>query len=137
MTLAIAAIFVAIAAPAFTDLIARTRTKSVAAELYAALSRTRSEALMRNTQMTISAKNGAWQSGWTVASTGGTNIDDRGATAGVSVSGPTSVAFNASGRLPSVTPPMFVVTSAASTTATVCVSVDLGGRPYIKMAATC
>ena len=138
VSVSIVAIFAAMAAPAFTDLIARTRTKSVASELYAALSRARSEALMRNTQIAISAKSGSWQTGWVVADTiGGGNIDDRGATSGVSVTGPASVSFNASGRLPSAAAPMFVVTSPASTTATACVSVDLGGRPYIKMAATC
>lgn len=139
VAMAIAAIFAALAAPSFTELIARTRTKSVASELYAALSRTRSEALMRNTQIAVTAKNGSWQSGWIVAdpSASGVSIDDRGATAGVSVSGPASVAFNASGRLPSSAPPMFVVTSPTSSNATACVSVGLSGRPYIKMAATC
>ncbi len=139
VSLAIIAIFAALAAPSFADLIARTRTKSVASELYAALSRTRSEALVRNTQITVSAKAGSWQSGWIVAdpNNSGVSIDDRGATAGVSVSGPASVAFNASGRLPSSAPPMFVVTSPASSTATACVSVGLSGRPYIIMAATC
>lgn len=138
VAIAIVAIFAALAAPSFAELIARTRTKSVASELHAALSRTRSEALMRNTQITIVAKSGSWQSGWVVSDpSGGGNIDDRGATAGVSVSGPASVSFNASGRLSSSAPPMFVVTSPVSAAATACVSVDLGGRPYIKMAATC
>ena len=136
----IIAIFTTIAIPSLTAVSARTKTKNVAAELYAALSKTRSEALLRNTSITVTAKSGSWQNGWTITNPATTlaAIEDHGALSGVNVVGPASVTFNASGRLPSVAPPTFDVSSSVSSAAAAaCISVDLTGRLYMKSASAC
>ncbi len=138
VALTITVILATLAVPSFKETIARSKTKSVASELYASLARTRSEALSRNATIIVTPKAGKWESGWTISNPAAdAPIDDRGPTSGLTVTGPDSVSYTASGRLPATSAPRFIITATSSTTATACVSVDLSGRPYMKMAATC
>ena len=140
VVITIAVILATLAAPSFTTTIARNKTRSVASELYASLSRTRSEALSHNATVSLSAKAGGWNAGWSITNPvmSDTTIDERASTAGVIVSAnTTTVAYSSWGRLNNTTAPMFVVTSAVSDAATTCVSVDLSGRPYMKSASSC
>ncbi|MBC7513461.1 MAG: GspH/FimT family pseudopilin [Herminiimonas sp.] len=134
----IVAIFMGIAMPSFTTLTGRIKAKSVASELHATLLKARSEALMRNVSIEVRPKSGNWKNGWTVAYSAATVLlDDRGETAGVTVTGPVSVTFNAAGRLPPATPPPFIITSLGANPTITCVSVDLSGRPYSKVGDSC
>ena len=140
VVITIAVILATLAAPSFTTTIARNKTRSVASELYASLSRTRSEALSHNATVSLSAKSGGWNAGWSITNPvmSDTIIDERASTAGVVVSAnTTTVAYSPWGRLSNTTAPMFVVTSSVSNAATTCVSVDLSGRPYMKAASSC
>ena len=140
ITMSVAAILLAVAVPSFSSLIANQRAKAVASELYAALSETRSAAITLNQNVTVSAKTGGWAKGWQVLGPNNNVLEDRGTAGGVTVSGaPAAVTYTASGRLPSGTAaPMFVITTTGGgTTAYQCVSIDLGGHPYMHAAATC
>ncbi|GAB7546167.1 hypothetical protein CS8_058500 [Cupriavidus sp. 8B] len=140
VAVAIAGILAALAAPSFSSLIASQRAKGVASELFATLSRTRSEAIMRNANVTLSPKTGGWQNGWQILdpSNAANVLDDRGTTSGATVTGPANVVYRASGRLQAGAAPSFVIsTVAGSTTNYQCVSVDLNGRPYMLAASSC
>ncbi len=135
VTVSIAAILAVVAVPSFSRLTASQRTKALASELRAALLDTRSEALRLNQPVTLSAKAGGWNAGCQILDVNGAVLEDRGPAPGVSVTpAPATVTYNPSGRLPTGTaPPILVISAAtASTTNSQCVSVDLGGRPYVQ-----
>src|SRR5690348_15800172 len=53
-----------IAGPSFSNLIAGQRATNASTELYTALMTARSEAIKRNTKMTLQQKSGGWVNGW-------------------------------------------------------------------------
>ncbi len=136
----IAGILAAMAAPSFGSLIASQRAKAVASELFATLTRARSEAIARNTAVTMSPKAGGWQSGWQILdpANAANVLDDRSSTSGTTIVGPATVTYRASGRLQAGAAPSFVVTATSGSATTYqCVSVDLSGRPYMQAASSC
>jgi len=143
VTVAMAAILASIAVPSFSGFIASQRAKAAASELFAELMRTRSEAIMRNANITVSQYSGGWNNGWYVENpTNPTSIpnalDNHGALSAVTVVGPATVTYRPSGRVQATAAPMFVITTTSgSATNHQCVSVDLNGRPYMQAAATC
>ncbi|MHB8668787.1 MAG: GspH/FimT family pseudopilin [Burkholderiales bacterium] len=134
VVLAITGILAALAGPSFSQFIKNQRMKSMASDLNASLTLTRSEAIKRNTNVTMSpATAGAWQSGWQIAdpTNAGANIEVHGAFTGVTATGPASVTYLSSGRAQGTTAPAFDI-SAPGSSNQYCVSVDLSGRPNVK-----
>jgi type IV fimbrial biogenesis protein FimT len=141
--IAVTGILATLATPSFANLIASQRARSVASELYVALTKARSEAIMRNANVTLSPKPGGWQNGWQIldpsnASNASNVLDDRGLASGATITGPTSVIYRASGRIQGNSSPSLIITATAgNSTIYQCVSVDLSGRPYMKAASSC
>ncbi|WP_019142913.1 GspH/FimT family pseudopilin [Noviherbaspirillum massiliense] len=135
---AIVAILAAMAAPSFSTMIANQRARAAATDLHTALIKARSEAIKRNTSVSL-VPNVAndWQSGWKIPnpSNPALDIEDKAAVSGVTITGPVSVIFQSSGRIKGSTTPSFEV-SAPRATKRWCGSVDLSGRPYLK-ASSC
>lgn len=132
ITVAIAAILAALAAPSFSSLIASQRMKNVATDIYLALAKARSEAIKRDTNVTLSPNTGGWAAGWEILdpadATGTTKIEDHEAISNTAISGPTSVIYRSSGRVSGTSAPKFDITATGSTSHT-CVTVDLSGLP--------
>ena len=138
--MSIVAILTAIAVPSFASLTASQRAKTAGAEIYSALLTTRSIAIQRNANVTLAPISGNWANGWQILDPANpaSALDNRGATTGVTITGPGSIIYRPSGRVLSGSATDFLVTSTVrSTQFNQCVSVDLGGRPYIVSAATC
>lgn len=134
VTLTVIAILAGIAAPSFNRIIATQRAKSIASDLVTVLTRTRSEAIKRNMDVTLSpVSDGQWQLGWAVLNPGpaGGNLEQHAAIVNATVTGPASVVFHPNGRLRGNTTPSFDI-SAAGSSEHRCVLVDLSGRPYAK-----
>ncbi len=143
IVLVIIAILASLTAPSFSQFIKSQRMKSMASDLNASLSLTRSEAIKRNENVTLSpATAGAWQSGWKIADpdNAGLNIQVHSAFTGLVVTGaggataPASVTYQSSGRVQGNVAPAFNI-SAPGVTDQRCVSVDLSGRPNVKASA--
>ena len=135
VTISIAAVLAAIAAPSFRDFVAGQRIKTASYDISYSLTNARSEALKRNANVVMAPNGGGWQNGWTV--TAGTPVVGRHeAFSDLTVSGPaTNLTYNNSGRLTSAVNP-FAISSSASATATPrCVSIDLTGLPKSKAGA--
>lgn len=66
VTLAIAGVLATVAVPNMSGFLASMRAKDVSFELVSDLTIARSEALKRNTEVTLKAKSGAWVNGWQV-----------------------------------------------------------------------
>jgi type IV fimbrial biogenesis protein FimT len=140
ITVGIAAILLVIALPSFTSLVASQTAKTVASELFASLLRTRSEAIARNANVTVSPLTGAWNSGWQILDpANATNIlESHGAASAVSIAGPAAVTYRSSGRvLAGAAPTFLITTTSGASTNYECISINLGGRPYMKAASTC
>lgn len=75
ITLVVAAILLALAAPSFRDMIANNRLSGTTNQLQAALNLARGEGIKRNGLVTVSSASGSndWSDGWSV-SAGGTTI---------------------------------------------------------------
>lgn len=127
--LAILGIMLAVAMPSFTELIERERARSAATDLIIALSRTRSEAIKRNTNVALSPKSGNWANGWEVPDPAtGTIIEDHGAVPAMVISGPATVVYQSSGRIQGGATPNFAISGNFAGSAR-CVTADLSGRP--------
>jgi len=139
VTVSLAAILATIAVPSFNGMIATQRARAFAADMYAALAKARSEAITLNQNVTLRANAGGWQNGWQILDANNNVLDNHAAATGVTVTPTPSVTYRASGRLPAGgAAPVFVIsTTSGATVNHQCVSVDLGGRPYMTAAAAC
>jgi len=137
VVLLIVIILSALAAPSFSNLIARQRTKSLATDFYFALAKTRSEALKRNTNITLAPISSSWQNGWQILDASSNVLDTHGSITGITISGaPSTVVYQNSGRIVGTTAPSFLATSTSDASIQSCVSTTLNGRPYMK-ASSC
>jgi type IV fimbrial biogenesis protein FimT len=130
---AITAILSAMAAPAFKSLVAGQRARATTTDLFSALLLARSEAIKRDTQVTLQPVAGGWQAGWTIPNPSDTGhpVANHGPVAGGTITGPDSVVYLPNGRVASDTAPSFdIVVDGASSHR--CVQVDLSGRPRMQ-----
>jgi type IV fimbrial biogenesis protein FimT len=130
----IAAILIALAAPAFAAFIVSQRASTAASDLYMALTVARSEATKRAANVTLSPATGGWKNGWVIAdpAVSGTNVLAHGALTGATVVGPDTVVFQRSGRIQGTAPSFTLTLASGSSTSKKCVLTDLSGRPYVK-----
>jgi type IV fimbrial biogenesis protein FimT len=130
---AIVGVLASLMGPSFKDLVASQRARAGATELYLALAKARSEAIKRNTNVTLSKKGANWQDGWQIVNPSDANakLEDRNAISGVTITGPDSVVYQATGRIRGNARPEFDF-SVSGTPAVACVTVDLSGLPTQK-----
>lgn len=129
--IAVTAILASVAAPSFSELIASQRAKGAASDMFASLLRTRSEAIKRNTEVTLAPSGLTWASGWSIAHPGDADIllEDRAAVVGATITGPDSVTYLPNGRVKGAAPPQFDIEVPGARQHR-CIEVDLSGRPY-------
>ena len=140
IAISIAAILATVAVPAFSSLIASQRAKTAASELFASLQKTRSEAIMRNANVTVSPLAGGWNTGWQILDplNAGNVLESHGAVVNVTMTGPLGVTYRPSGRVLAGAAPSFLIkTTSGSSTNYECISISLSGRPYEQAASTC
>jgi type IV fimbrial biogenesis protein FimT len=125
----IAAVMLGVAIPSFREFTAGQRVKNTAFDFAAALLLARSEAIKRNTPVTLAHAGAGWAEGWTVA-VGGNTLATKEAPASVTITtnpDPTvSVAYQANGRIAGTLSFQF---SAANSTAVRCVAISTSGVP--------
>lgn len=132
VTLAVGVTLTALAMPSFSTMVANQRGKSGAADLLTALTRTRSEAIKRNAEVTLApVRTSQWQEGWRIAHPSNANavLEEHGALANATISGPVSVAYLPNGRIKGSAAVSFTLTVSGNPQRH-CVRVDLSGRPY-------
>jgi type IV fimbrial biogenesis protein FimT len=137
VVISIIAILAAVAIPSFQSLIRSQRVKSSSYELFTSLMVARSEAIKRNTDVTITPVTaGSWQDGWQV-SAGGTVIKDQEALKGIAVSGaPASLTYKRTGRLSAAALPSFQLDiNPADSNFIRCITIELSGLPRTKKGA--
>lgn len=133
MVVAVLAIVVAVAAPSFRDMVLSQRVKNASFDVFSSLSYARSEAITRNTTVTVTPTGGSWSNGWTVTeSATGTVLRTQNAVSGISITGPVSVSYNGMGRLNAAATSFSLTGASLSASNLRCISIDLSGRPVVK-----
>jgi type IV fimbrial biogenesis protein FimT len=140
--LSVAAILVAIAVPSFSSFTTQQRIKAAAGDLFLAMGKARSQAIMRNTNVTLQPMNtsSGWQSGWGIQDpvNAGSFLDNHEAVSGVTIT-PTptaaSIVYQGSGRIRGGQSLQFLISSSASSANARCILLDPSGRPYLKATA--
>jgi type IV fimbrial biogenesis protein FimT len=129
------AVISAIAAPGMRSFAAGQKVKALAYDMTADLLLARSEALKRNTAVSVTASGASWSAGWTVAAgvenISTRNVADESISFTATPSVPTVITFDVNGRViaPSTQLRMTVQSSAATNnTSKRCIELDLSGR---------
>lgn len=137
VTMAIMIVLAGAAAPSFSSLLSSVRVRTAGSDLFTSLVRARSEAIKRNTDVSVVPVGGNWASGWTVTSASSTTpLESHGAVGGVATSGSTSFVFAGTGRVRATAAPAVTIrSSSSSSSAARCIRVDLSGRPNSSTSA--
>lgn len=148
IVVAILAILLAIAGPDFRNIIIATRIKNASFDVFSTLTQARSEAITRNTTVTVTQATGGWVNGWTITCTDATlcidpltlapplTIRRQDAYAGITITNAAaSISYNGMGRANAAA--SFTIDAAgASNRDKRCVTLDASGRPVTKPVVT-
>ena len=139
MVVAIAGLLLSLGLPSLRAFVEGQRVRSAAGELQASLARARSEAVKRNTDVTLAATAGStnWAGGWRIPNPAApaTFLEEHGSLSGVTLTGSAaSVVFRPSGRLQAGASITFTASGSLGSTRR-CVLVDLSGRPAVRTPA--
>lgn len=135
VVLSIAAIFLGFGVPALSSMIAGQQVRSASADLHATLAIARSEALTRNSSVTVAPVAGGWAQGWTITAGDGTVLRRQDRYARLSLTGPAAVMFNGDGRPDAAATPFSISAADAPADAARCVRLRLSGRSAIDKGA--
>jgi type IV fimbrial biogenesis protein FimT len=138
VTVALMATIVGLAAPSMRSFVAGQRIRALTHDLTSDLLLARSEALKRNAAVIVARDAADWYGGWTTAA-GGTQLSKRNALgAAIAFTGaPSSITFDANGRVSSPAAQVRITVSAAQADARSqrCVELDLSGRARSSIGA--
>ena len=140
VVVAIMGILGAIAAPNLADMIRTQRVRTATFDIYAAISNARSEAIKRNTTVTLTPVSGDWMKGWVGKDAYGTVVIQQEAYTSCgtcSIAGPTSLVYVSSGRTTTLVPaPKFSITATnLHGDKFRCITVEASGRPVTMQGA--
>jgi len=126
-------ILASIAVPNYSGFVANQPVKTASFDVMSAMMLARSEALKRNTNVTVTPTTGSdWASGWSVAA--GTTLNQQAAFKNMTITGPASLSYNSSGRLNTAAASISISSTVSGATPR-CISIDLSGRPNSKKGA--
>jgi len=129
---AVLAVLLAAGAPHLGDFVRNQRVKTASFDLFSSLVLARSEAITRNTRVTVAPEGGSWNNGWTITEPGGTVLRRQEPVQDITITGPSDVVYVESGRLNAATWPEFQLTASGGSIVHRCIRIDLSGRPVSK-----
>ena len=135
LAVAVLAILVGLAAPGFKEIILSQAVKTASFDLFSHLVVARSEAITRNTTVTVSPAAGNWANGWTITDSGGETVRQQDRFAQVIIAGPGSITFNGAGRLTTGSTSLSLMANGGQASHNRCIEIDLSGRPASKKGA--
>jgi type IV fimbrial biogenesis protein FimT len=135
IVVAIMGILAAIAAPYMGDMIRRQRLKTAAFDVFSSLAFARSEAIKRNTTVTITPTSaGDWAQGWRIVDSNNNILRQQSGWESLTATGPASVVFAGSGRSTALAS-ISLSSSGIEAGSYRCVRLDLSGRAVSKEGA--
>ena len=134
VTITVLIILAFIAVPNYNSFVANQRIKTASFDVMSAMVLARSEALKRNTNVTVTPTTGSdWASGWSVTA-GATTLNQQAAFRNLTITGPASLSYTSNGRLPPGTAAASISISSTGATPR-CISIDPSGQPNSKKEA--
>jgi type IV fimbrial biogenesis protein FimT len=133
----IVAILTAMAGPWMGHMVRAQRLRTASFDVLASLQLARSEAIKRNLAVTMAPIGANWATGWTITDANANLLKRQGSTDTTTITGPTTVVFNGTGRLNGAVAPFSLVSDVGSGQGVQyrCITVDLSGRAVSKEAA--
>ncbi len=135
-TLTVLGIALAIAVPNFSQLIAGQKNRTVASDVFGSTIVARSEAIKRNTTISMVRSGTDWANGWTVQTSGGTVLQRQDPYTNMVINGPGSgtVTYGWNGRptAGSVNASFTIYASSYPTLPARCLILSLSGMPQLK-----
>ncbi len=135
LAIAVLAILVGLAAPGFREIILAQAVKTASFDLFSNLVAARSEAITRNTTVTVTPSGGNWANGWTITDSSGEVVRRQDRFAQVLIAGPGAITFNSAGRLTTGSTSISLMANGGKAPHNRCIEIDLGGRPATKKGA--
>lgn len=135
LAVAVLAILVGLAAPGFREIILSQAVKTASFDLFSNLVAARSEAITRNTTVTITPSGGNWANGWTITDSTGDVVRQQDQFAQVLIAGPGAITFNSAGRLTTGSTSISLMANGGKAPHNRCIEINLGGRPATKKGA--
>lgn len=132
VTVAVLVILIGLATPSFREIILAQGVKTASFDVFASLILARSEAVTRNTTVTVTPSGGNWSDGWTISDSGGEVVKRQDRMPQVIISGPSSVTYNGAGRVTTGGTSISLMANGGRATHVRCISIDLSGRPVQK-----
>jgi type IV fimbrial biogenesis protein FimT len=132
VTLAVLVILIGLATPSFHEILLTQRVKLASSELLSGLVLARSEAISRNTTVTIVPSGGNWSEGWTISDSSGVVVERQDRMAQVIIVGPERVTYNRAGRVNTGRTSISLMAKGGRSAHARCISIDLSGQPVQK-----
>jgi type IV fimbrial biogenesis protein FimT len=135
VVITVLAVLLGVGVPSFRALIIKTRLKNASFDVFSSIVAARSEAITRNTTVTITPNSGDWAKGWVITDTGSNTLKTQDAFTNLTVTGPATLVYSSSGRASasancgSGKPCISLNAADAVASDGRCVTIDLSGRP--------
>ena len=135
VVLAVFGVLIAAALPSYNDFVRNQRVKTASFELFSSLMLARSEALTRNSTVTVTPAVSGWAAGWEVRA-GATLVRKQEALPNIQTTGSTAtITYNGSGRLSTALTSGIQISASGTGITTRCITIDPSGRPVTKAQA--
>lgn len=134
VVIAIVAVLAAVAGPNLSWLLRSQRVKNASFDVFSSLTYARSEAITRNSTVTVAPISGNtdWSNGWRVTDPAtGTVLRQQGAFNGLTLTGPVAVSYGGMGRITAAVSPISLTAPDVNAANSRCISIDLSGRPVV------
>jgi type IV fimbrial biogenesis protein FimT len=128
-------ILAAIGTPYMGGMIRVQRLKTAAFDVFSSLTFARSEAIKRNTTVTLTPTGGDWAKGWRISDANDKTLREQGGWETIVASGPATVSFSGTGRLAAAVTPIGLKAKGVDDSAYRCITLDLSGRATSKEGA--
>ena len=136
VVITIAAVLIGLGVPSMRNVIITTRVKNASFDVYASILAARSDAITRNTTVTLTPAGGNWAAGWTTTDTGGNTLKTQNPFPGITIAGPATLVYGNTGRLVAAVAPLFNLTAEGAIGGDGrCITIDLSGRPAVTTPA--
>lgn len=132
VTVAVLVILIGLATPSFREIILAQGVKTASFDVFSGLVLARSEAVTRNTTVTVVPSGGNWSDGWTISDSSGEVVKRQDRMPQVIISGPSSVTYNGAGRVTTGGTSISLMANGGRVPHARCISIDLSGRPVQK-----
>jgi len=132
VALTVLVILTGVAIPSFREILLAQGVKTASFDVFSGLLLARSEAVTRNTTVSIVPSGGNWSEGWTTIDSDGDVVERQDRMPRVIITGPGRVTYNGAGRVSTGGTSINLVANGGRAAHASCISIDLSGRPVQK-----